>query len=43
MGRQEGAGKPPSTRASQVAEVLEESDQGDDIPAGSGAGEGQCP
>ena len=29
MGRQEGAGKPPSTRASQTGEVLEESDQGD--------------
>ena len=28
-GRQEGAGKPPSTRASRVGEVLEESDQGD--------------
>ena len=27
VGRQEGAGKPPSTRASQVGEVLEESEQ----------------
>ena len=43
VGRQEGTGKPPSMRASQVGEVLEDSEQGDNIPAGSGAWERQCP
>ena len=37
---QEGAGKPPATRASRVGEVLEESDQGDVLASHSRLGMG---
>ena len=42
VGVQEGTGKPPSTRASQVGEVLEDSEQGDILASSSRVGMGSA-